>query len=112
MHLIALMSFQHHHVFKTSTDTEVVIHLFEEKGDDCVHYLRGMFAFAILDDQKLFLARDRLGIKPLYYGFLPYAQVFVFASEIKAILRCPGFTPRINRQALANSIVLRHLVCG
>lgn len=98
------------HVFKTRTDTEVVVHLYEEMGDDCVHRLHGMFAFAILDGARLLLARDRLGIKPLYYVFMPETQAFVFASEIKAILQHPGFTPRLSLQALADSIVLGYPV--
>jgi len=57
------------HVYRSRTDTETVIHLYEEYGEECVHYLRGMFAFAIWDQEKrrLFLARDRIGVKPLYY---------------------------------------------
>jgi asparagine synthase (glutamine-hydrolysing) len=100
------------HVFRTATDTEVIIHLYEELGDDCVSSLHGMFAFAILDGKKLFLARDRLGIKPLYYTFVRDSQTFVFASEIKAILRYPSFTPCLNQQAFADSIVLRYLMEG
>jgi asparagine synthase (glutamine-hydrolysing) len=75
------------HVFTTQTDTEVIIHSYEEFKEDCVSKLRGMFAFAIWDErsQTLLLARDRVGIKPLYY-FLDGGQI-VFASEIKAILK-------------------------
>jgi len=94
------------HCFASETDTEVVIHLYEEYGEQCVHRLRGMFAFAILDEDRLFLARDRLGIKPLYYALLPEAQLFLFASEIKAILQCPQYTPRLDMRAFADSVVL------
>ncbi len=74
------------HVFKTQTDTEVIVHLYEELGPDCVCKLRGMFAFAIWDEKRktLLLARDRVGIKPLYYSLSD--RSLVFASEIKAIL--------------------------
>jgi asparagine synthase (glutamine-hydrolysing) len=98
------------HTFRTQTDTEVVIHLYEEAGDDCVRFLHGMFAFAILDCTRVLLARDRLGIKPLYYAFDADSQVFLFASEIKAILRYPGFSPRLDIQALADSLALSHPV--
>lgn len=74
------------HVFKTQTDTEVIVHLYEELGPDCVCKLRGMFAFAIWDEKRktVLLARDRVGIKPLYYSLSD--RSLVFASEIKAIL--------------------------
>jgi asparagine synthase (glutamine-hydrolysing) len=85
------------HVFRSNTDTEVLVHLWEERDIRCVDLLRGMFAFAIWDDREkvLFLARDRVGKKPLYYASLP--DRFLFASEIKAILQDPGFqaTPDI-----------------
>jgi asparagine synthase (glutamine-hydrolysing) len=73
--------------FTTRSDTEVILHAYEEYGDKCVQHLRGMFAFAIWDAQKkqLFLARDRVGIKPLYYYW--DGRKFLFASEIKAILQ-------------------------
>ena len=77
------------HVFKTRTDTEVIVHLYEEFGPGCLEKLRGMFSFAIWDKnaKTLFLARDRVGIKPLYYHLTSTA--LVFASEIKAILADP-----------------------
>jgi asparagine synthase (glutamine-hydrolysing) len=83
------------HVFKTQTDTEVIVHLYEEFGESCVEKLRGMFAFAIWDDRQktLFLARDRVGIKPLYY-FLN-GKSLIFGSEIKAILADPDVQPEI-----------------
>ncbi|MCG2778902.1 MAG: asparagine synthetase B, partial [Desulfobacterales bacterium] len=72
------------HTFRTKSDTEVILHLYEEQGEACVQYLRGMFAFAIYDERhrKLFIARDHLGQKPLYYYHEGYT--FAFASEIKA----------------------------
>ena len=90
------------HQFATSTDTEVIVHLYEERGDDCVHALRGMFAFAIWDErrQRLMLARDRIGIKPLYYGTV--AGRFIFASELKAVLQLPEVERRLNWQAVAH----------
>src|SRR5580704_3505704 len=77
------------HVLKTQTDTEVIVHLYEELGEGCVEKLRGMFAFAIWDerDQSLFIARDRVGIKPLYYWMSD--RSLIFGSEIKAILADP-----------------------
>jgi len=77
------------HRFKTQSDTEVIVHLYEEYGEDCVAKLRGMFGFAIWDAnaRTLFLARDRVGIKPLYYALT--SEAAIFASEIKAILADP-----------------------
>jgi len=73
------------HKFQTSTDTETIIHLYEEHGLDCLNQLRGMFAFALWDSRKrrLLLARDRLGVKPLYYRREP-ARI-VYASELRAL---------------------------
>jgi asparagine synthase (glutamine-hydrolysing) len=78
------------HRFKTQSDTEVIVHLYEEFGPQCVEKLRGMFAFALWDGntKQLLLARDRVGIKPLYYALND--QAIVFASEIKAILTDPA----------------------
>jgi asparagine synthase (glutamine-hydrolysing) len=83
------------HVFKSQTDTEVIVHLYEEFGEACVEKLRGMFAFAIWDDrqQTLFIARDRIGIKPLYYWL--DEKSLVFGSEIKAILADPDVKPEV-----------------
>ncbi len=91
---------QRHHVFSTHGDAEVILHLFEEYGEDCVRYLRGMFAFAIWDieREKLFIARDRLGIKTLYFAKTP--GKFIFASEIRAILASGDVQPRIDELAI------------
>jgi asparagine synthase (glutamine-hydrolysing) len=77
------------HVFRTCTDTEVILHLYEEFGNDCLQHLNGIFAFAIWDASKkeLVIARDRMGIKPLYYT--QTADLFVFGSELKVLLAHP-----------------------
>ena len=79
------------HTFRTNCDTEVIVHAWEQWGEDCVERFRGMFAFAVWDRnrQTLFLARDRLGIKPLYYSLLPDGHV-IFGSELKALMTHPG----------------------
>jgi asparagine synthase (glutamine-hydrolysing) len=84
------------HVFRTQSDTEVIVHLYEELGEACVEKLRGMFAFAIWDSRQkaLFLARDRVGIKPLYYHLSQNA--LLFGSEIKAILADPEVKPEVD----------------
>lgn len=84
------------HQLQTQSDSEVIIHLYEDEGSECVHKLRGMFAFAIWDkkEQTIFLARDRLGIKPLYYTNLPDGTL-IFASEIKAILATKQIEPKL-----------------
>jgi asparagine synthase (glutamine-hydrolysing) len=91
---------QRGHVFRSQTDTEVIVHLYEEHGDDCVDQLRGMFAFAIWDvrRQRLFIARDRVGIKPLYYT--RSRDALLFASEIKALMVDPGVERRIRPAAI------------
>ena len=80
------------HIFKTNSDTEVILHAYEEFGVVCLDHLRGMFAFAIWDDNKkqLFAARDRLGIKPFYYTDLD--DSFLFSSEIKSTSLVVTFT--------------------
>jgi len=88
------------HVFRSNSDTEVIVHGYEEYGVDILHKLQGMFGFAIWDanTKTFFLARDRIGIKPVYY--YDRDGKFVFASEIKAILEAPGIPRDLNRQAL------------
>ncbi len=90
------------HRFYTKTDTEVLAHLYEEKGEQCVESLTGMFAFAIWDGKKrkLLLARDRIGIKPLYYSYI--GKTFAFASEPKALLQLPWITGRLDPQGLSH----------
>jgi asparagine synthase (glutamine-hydrolysing) len=84
------------HVLATTSDTEVIVHLWEEHGPDCVQYLSGMFALAVWDrrTRTLFLARDRVGIKPLYYAETPAG--LVFGSELKALLRVPDVERTVN----------------
>jgi len=88
------------HTFRSHTDTETIVHLWEEEGERCVERLRGMFAIALWDDRQktLFLARDREGKKPLFYAALP--DRIVFGSEIKAILQDPDFKPEPAIEAL------------
>ena len=88
------------HKFKTHSDTEVILHLYEEHGEECVNFLRGMFAFAIWDANRkqCFVARDRVGQKPIFYAELP--DCFIFASELKALLMEPSFKREINYEAL------------
>jgi asparagine synthase (glutamine-hydrolysing) len=91
------------HVYQTHCDTETILHLYEEHGSACVDYLRGMFAFAIWDQRKkeLFIARDRLGVKPLYYVHRDDGSLF-FASEIKALLEARAVRPEINYAVLSD----------
>ena len=97
------------HIFKTSTDVEVILHLFEEHGRDCVKFLRGMFAFAIWDsdNRMLFMARDHMGQKPLFYYHND--QNFLFGSEIKALLASDIVKPTIDLNALWHYISLRFI---
>lgn len=88
------------HRFRTKSDTEVIVHAYEEYGEECVEHFNGMFAFAIWDERKnqLFLARDRLGQKPLFYAQTPSG--FLFASEVKALLKNPEIKKEIDLEAL------------
>ena len=87
------------HSFKSETDTEIIIHLYEEEGIECIHKFRGMFAFALWDSKKeiLYLVRDRIGIKPLYYT--TNNGMLLFASEIKALLASPQVPRKVNEEA-------------
>lgn len=97
------------HVFATRSDTEVIIHLYEEMGPACVTRLRGMFALAIWDAarRELFLARDPFGKKPLYYT--ETGGGIVFGSEIKALLAFPGVVARLDATAVAHYLTLQHV---
>lgn len=98
--------------FVTDCDTEVILHAYEVYGEKCVEHLQGMFAFAIWDAglKKLFLARDRLGIKPLYYAITE--KELLFASEIKAILAAGGLKPELNRAILPEYLATRFVSGG
>jgi asparagine synthase (glutamine-hydrolysing) len=97
------------HRYTTHSDTETVVHLFEEYGADCVLHLRGMFAFAIWNrnTKTLLIARDRLGIKPLYYKLTP--ERLLFGSEIKVVLAHGGIRPEFNRAALPEYLAFGYL---
>jgi asparagine synthase (glutamine-hydrolysing) len=97
------------HRYRTQSDTETIVHLYEEYGRECVQHLRGMFAFAIWDAsrRKLLLARDRLGIKPLYYRLSP--DSLLFGSEIKVILAHPDMRPEFHRAALPEYLAFGYL---
>jgi asparagine synthase (glutamine-hydrolysing) len=89
------------HIFKNHCDTEVIVHAWEEWGEECVTRFNGMFSFGIWDRNRstLFLARDRLGIKPLYYSVLPCGRV-LFASELKALTIHPDISRQLDKQAV------------
>ncbi|MEW5736888.1 MAG: asparagine synthase (glutamine-hydrolyzing) [Thermodesulfobacteriota bacterium] len=95
------------HVFRSRCDTEVLAHLYEQHGPDMVGLLNGMFAFAVWDQKErtLFVARDRLGIKPLY--FCRTGRGFAFASEIKSLLQAPGVEVGLDHEALHHFLTLR-----
>lgn len=98
------------HSFYTKSDTETVVHLYEDLGERCLHELNGMFAFALWDKRqtRLFLARDRLGIKPLYYVDGARGE-FAFASELKTLLRLPYLSAEIDLDALDAYITLGYV---
>jgi asparagine synthase (glutamine-hydrolysing) len=97
------------HTLATSSDTEVIVHLYEDLGDDVVDALRGMFAFAIWDTRRrrLLIARDRIGIKPLYYW--EHAGGLAFASELRALLAMPEFPARVSAHAIAQYLTFGYV---
>jgi len=97
------------HRFRTASDTECIVHAYEQWGHDCVRHLRGMFAFAIWDDRrrKLFLARDRMGQKPLVYRVANGR--LTFASELKSLLQIPGAPRDIHPQSVAEFVTLQYV---
>ncbi len=99
------------HSFKSRTDTEVIVHLYEEEGEEFYHALNGMFAISLWDDTKKqgILVRDRTGKKPLYY--LLRDGALYFASEIKALLQIPGFERRLNLEALHHYLSYKNTPC-
>ncbi len=98
------------YAFQTHSDTEVIVQAWAAWGEDCVRKLRGMFAFAIWDTRKeiLFLARDRLGIKPLFYTLLPDGQ-FLFGSELKVIVEHPGLRRSLDVRAVEEYFALGYV---
>jgi asparagine synthase (glutamine-hydrolysing) len=106
--LVPLLEARGHH-FHSKTDTEVILHAYEEWGQDCLTRFNGMFAFAIWDQRKreLFLARDRFGIKPLYYA--EHAGRFTFASEVKSLLRA-GVPRKVSPDALVEYFTFQNIL--
>lgn len=98
------------HVFRTRSDTEVIVHAWEAWGEECVQRFRGMFAFALWDEKKqtLFLARDRLGVKPLFYAQLPDGQ-WLFGSELKALLAHGGLAREIDPRSVDDFFTLGYV---
>lgn len=97
------------HVFRSKSDSEVIVHAYEEWGKNCVDHLNGIFAFGIWDSKKknLFLARDRMGVKPLYYW--KDSDCFVFSSQPSAILDHPNFNKEINLDAFQDYLALGYI---
>ena len=100
------------HVYRTHCDTETILHLYEEYGAECVQHLRGMFAFAIWDQRRreLFIARDRLGVKPLYYALTDDGSLY-FGSEIKTLVTANAIKPEVNFAALPDYLA-NHATSG
>ncbi|SCG83985.1 asparagine synthetase [Proteiniborus sp. DW1] len=100
------------HIFKSNTDSEVIIHGYEEYGSDIVHKIRGMFAFSIwnIKKEEMFLARDHFGIKPLYYTQNTKDNSFIFGSEIKSFLKHPSFIKELNKEALRPYLTFQYPV--
>ena len=98
------------HVFKTKSDTEVIVHAWEQWGEDCVKRFRGMFAFALWDRnrQTLFLARDRMGVKPMYYALLDDGT-FLFGSELKSLMTHGGMKREIDPLAVEEYFALGYV---
>ncbi len=98
------------HVFRTKSDTEVIVHAWEEWGEDCVKRFRGMFAFALWDrkHETLFLARDRLGVKPLHYALLP-SGICLFGSELKSLAAHPEFGRDLDPFAIEEYFALGYI---
>src|SRR5207249_2053157 len=97
------------HHFRSATDTEVIVHAYEEWGTDCLTHFNGMFAFGLWDERQrcLWLVRDRLGVKPLFYCHSP--QRLLFGSEIKALLCAPDFDRTLDYEALAYYLALNYM---
>lgn len=97
------------HFFKTKSDVETIVHLYEEEGFECVKQLRGMFSFVLWDDKKklLYGARDRFGIKPFYY--MDRGEQFIFASEMKGILALPQVNPEVDPLSLVHYLTFQYV---
>jgi len=97
------------HTFRTDSDTEAIVHLYEDHGPSCVDHLRGMFGFAIWDERlhRLLLARDRVGKKPLYYA--EHDGSLIFGSEIKSILQYPGLPQEVDWEAIHHYLTLQYV---
>jgi asparagine synthase (glutamine-hydrolysing) len=106
---LRLRLIQQGHQFSTNTDTEVIVHLYEEEGENCVKFLRGIFAFAIYDKntRQLFLARDHVGVKPLHYAVA--GEEFIFGSEIKSLLQHPAIQREVNVEAVSDFLAFGYV---